>query len=110
MGLAALAMPSPAVAVPLAVPLVLSPAVNASLFATMLRRTPPAMHGRANNGLLQVAIALAALAPLVSGVVVDQASARWAMGLFAGALAVVLPIALLLPSIPEEVDEGEAPD
>src|SRR5215475_12117784 len=79
---AAAIMPSPAIA------LVLAPAMNAALFALMLRRAPPAMHGRVNNGLLQVATALAALAPIVSGVVVERASAAWAMGLFALALAV----------------------
>jgi predicted MFS family arabinose efflux permease len=90
-------MPSPAVALPLAIPLIVAPASNAALFALMLRRTPPAMHGRVNNGLLQVATALAALAPLVSGIVVEQASARWAMVVFAASLAVVLPLALVLP-------------
>jgi hypothetical protein len=94
---AALLMPSPAVAAPLAIPFVLAPATNAALFALMLRRTPPALHGRVNNGLLQVAVALAALAPLASGLVVDLASASWAMALFAASLAVVLPIALLVP-------------
>jgi MFS family permease len=93
---AAALMPSPAVAAPLAIPLVLAPATNAALFALMLRRTPPALHGRVNNGLLQVAVALAALAPLASGLVVEQASAAWAMVLFAASLAVVLPIALLV--------------
>jgi MFS family permease len=100
--LAAAVLPSPAVAIPLALPLVLSPATNAALFAIMLRRTPPRLHGRANNGLLQIATALAALAPLASGLVVDQASARWAMALFAAALAAVVPIALLLPATPAE--------
>lgn len=99
---AAAILPSPAVAVPLALPLVLSPATNAALFALMLRRTPPAMHGRVNNGLLQIATALAALAPLASGVIVEQASARWAMVLFAAALAVAVPIALLSPIPPED--------
>lgn len=103
---AAVILPSPAVAVPLAVPLILSPATNAALFAIMLRRTPAAMHGRATNSLFQVATALAALAPLASGVVVDQASARWAMGLFAAALAAVVPIALLLPATPAEPTDG----
>jgi MFS family permease len=101
---AAAVLPSPAVAVPLALPLVLSPATNAALFALMLRRTPPALHGRANNGLLQVAVALAALAPLASGLVVNEASARWAMVLFAASLAIVVPIALLLPAAPETSD------
>lgn len=100
---AAAVMPSPLVAIPLAVPLILSPAANAALFAFVLRRTPPSLHGRVNNGLLQVALALATLAPLASGVVVNEASARWAMGLFAVALAAVLPIALLRP-IPSAED------
>jgi hypothetical protein len=100
---AAAIMPSPAVAIPLAIPLVISPATNAALFALLLRRTPPAMHGRVNNGLLQIATALAALAPLVSGLVVEQASARWAMALFAVALLAVGPIALVfLPAAPTE--------
>lgn len=98
---AAVVLPSPAVAVPLAIPLLLAPATNAALFALMLRRTPPALHGRVNNGLIQVAVALAALAPLASGLVIEHASAAWAMGLFAAALMVVVPIALVAP-LPQE--------
>jgi hypothetical protein len=101
---AAAVLPSPAVAIPLALPLVLAPATNAALFAMMLRRTPPALHGRVNNGIIQVATALAALAPLASGLVVGEASARWAMVLFAAALAAVVPIALLLRATPDEGD------
>lgn len=97
-------MPSPAVALPLALPLVIAPASNAALFAMVLRRTPPALHGRVNNGLLQVATALATLAPLISGVLVDQASARWAMVLFAVSLVPVLPMALAFPAR-DEPDE-----
>lgn len=100
-GLAAFVMPSPAVAVPLALPLLLSPATNASLFAMLLRRTPESMRGRVNNGLLQVATGLAALAPLASGVVVAQLSARWAVGLFALALVPVAVLAVLLPTVAE---------
>ncbi len=98
---AAFVLPSPAVAIPLALPLVLSPATNAALFSMMLRRTPPALHGRVNNGILQVATALAALAPLVSGLVVEKASARWAMVVFAAALAAVVPIAFFLRATPD---------
>jgi MFS-type transporter involved in bile tolerance (Atg22 family) len=94
---AAVVIPSPAVAVPLAIPFILAPATNAAFFALMFRRTPPALHGRVNNGLLQVALALAALAPLASGLLVGEASAGWAMGLFAAALAVVVPISFLFP-------------
>jgi predicted MFS family arabinose efflux permease len=99
---AAAVLPSPAVGVPLAIPFILAPATNAAFFALMLRRTPPAMHGRVNNGLIQVAVALAALAPLASGLVVGLASAGWAMTLFAASLGAVIPLALLLPSTPEE--------
>jgi hypothetical protein len=99
---AAAIMPSPAVAIPLAVPLVLSPATNAALFAMVLRRAPPAMHGRVNAGLFQVAGALAALAPLIGGFVVNQASAGWAMVLFAAALAVAVPVAFIFPLPPED--------
>jgi MFS family permease len=97
---AAVVLPSPAVAIPLALPLLLAPATNAAFFALMLRRTPPALHGRVNNGLLQTALALAALAPLLSGLVIEKASAGWAMVLFAAALVAVLPIALLRPALP----------
>lgn len=100
-GLAAFVMPSPAVALPLALPLLVAPATNASLFAMLLRRTPEAMRGRANNGLMQVAMALAALAPLVSGVVVAHLSARWAVGFFALALVPVAVLAFVLPTVSE---------
>jgi hypothetical protein len=96
-------LPSPFVALPLAIPLVLSPATNAALFSFVLRRTPPGLHGRVNNGLIQVATALATLAPLASGVIVDEASARWAMGVFAVAIAAVIPIALVLPIPSQDV-------
>ncbi|HEU5363733.1 MAG TPA: MFS transporter [Gaiellaceae bacterium] len=97
-GLAALVMPSPLVALPLALPLLVSPATNASLFAMLLRRTPEAMRGRVTNGLMQVATGLAALSPLASGVVVDQLSARWAVALFALSLAPVAVLAFVLPT------------
>lgn len=100
-GLAAFVMPSPAVAIPLALPLLVAPATNASLFAMLLRRTPEAMRGRANNGLMQVATGLAALAPLVSGVLVDHLSARWAVGFFALALVPVAVLAFVLPTVAE---------
>jgi MFS family permease len=93
MGAAAIVMPSPVVAVPLAIPLLLSPAANAALFAAMIRQTPESMRGRVNNALFQVAVGLAALAPLISGIVIEHLSARWAMGLFAIVLAAVIPIA-----------------
>ncbi|HKD95901.1 MAG TPA: MFS transporter [Gaiellaceae bacterium] len=101
---AAVVMPSPAVAIPLALPLVLSPATNAALFGTVLRRAPASMHGRVNAGLFQVATALAAVAPLIGGLVVNEASAGWAMVLFAAALALSVLVALVFPLPLEETD------
>ena len=103
---AAAAMPSPAIAVPLALPFIVAPATNAALFAILLRRTPAAVHGRVNAGLLLVASGLAAGAPVLSGLIVDQASAGWAMAFFAASLALVVPIALLLPTPPEVSDDA----
>jgi MFS family permease len=90
----------------LAIPLVVSPATNAALFSLVLRRTPPATHGRVNNGLLQVATALAAFAPLASGLIVEHASAGWAMLFFALAIAVVVPAALVVPWPDESPSSG----
>jgi MFS family permease len=81
------------------VPLFLSPATNAALFAAMLRQTPEAMRGRVNNALIQVATGLAALAPLVAGLLVEDVSSHWAIGAFAVALAVSAVMALTLKGL-----------
>jgi MFS family permease len=108
MTVAAFVMPSPFVAVPLAIPLILSPAANAALFSAMLRQTPEAMRGRVNNALFQVAIGLATLAPIVSGLLIDRASAGWAMGLFAATLVALIPLLFVLPDLPEGERERSA--
>lgn len=97
--IAAVVIPSPLVALPIAVPLFLSPATNAALFAAMLRQTPEAMRGRVNNALIQVATGLAALAPLVAGLLVEDVSSHWAIGAFAVALAVSAVMALTLKGL-----------
>jgi MFS family permease len=84
--LAALLLPSPLVAVPVAVTLLLAPAANAALFAAMLRATPDSMRGRVNNTVIQAAMALAALAPLTAGLLVQHFSGRWALTAFAAAI------------------------
>jgi MFS family permease len=96
---AAVLIPSPLVALPLAVPLFLSPTANAALFAALLRRTPEAMRGRVNNALLQVATGLAALSPLIAGLLVEHVSSHWAMGAFAVALGVSAIVALSLKGL-----------
>jgi MFS family permease len=106
LAVAALLIPSPLVALPIAVPLFLSPTSNAALFAAMLRRTPEVMRGRVNNALLQVATGLAALAPLVAGLLVQNISSHWAMGAFAVALAVSTIVALSLKGLREAEAAG----
>ena len=64
---AALLIPSPLVAAPVALDLVLAPTVNAALFAVMLRGAPEEMRGRITNTVFMVATALSTLAPLVAG-------------------------------------------
>jgi predicted MFS family arabinose efflux permease len=95
---AAVLMPSPWVALPIAIPLVVSPTTNAALFATLIRQTPADMRGRVNNALLQVATGLAALAPLAAGALVSVSS-HWAMGAFAVALGVSAVLALTLKGL-----------
>ncbi len=96
---AAFLMPSPLIAIPLAVPFFLSPTANAMLFAALLRATPESMRGRVTNALLQVATGLAALSPLIAGLLIEQASASWAMGAFAGALGISTILALSLKGL-----------
>lgn len=96
MAVAAALMPSPLVAVPLALPLLLSPTANAALFAAMLRGTPVELHGRVTNSTLQAATGLAVLAPIVAGLVVQHASSNWAGGTFAATLALSAMLALRL--------------
>jgi MFS family permease len=96
---AAALIPSPLVALPIAVPLFLAPTANAALFAALLRRTAEDMRGRVNNAFLQVATGLAALAPLIAGLLVEHVSSHWAMGAFAAALGVSAILALTLKGL-----------
>lgn len=93
---AAVLVPSPLVAIPLCIPFFVSPTTNAALFAAMLRETPDALRGRVNNALIQAATGLAALSPLVAGLLVADVSSQWAMGVFAIALSISTVLALTL--------------
>jgi hypothetical protein len=100
-GVAAWLMPSPWIVVPIAVPFFVSPVTNASLFAALLRSTPPEMRGRVNNAVLQAATGLAVLSPLVVGILVTTVSAQWTMGVFAVGLGVATVLALSLRGLRE---------
>ena len=96
---AALLIPSPLVAVPVAMNLLLAPTVNAALFAVMLRGTPEEMRGRVSNTVVMAATALATLAPLTAGLLVQHVSGAWAIGAFAATMAVAAVLSLLLPGL-----------
>jgi len=95
--IAALVLPSPLVALPVAITLLLAPAANAALFAAMLRAAPENMRGRVNNTVIMAATALAALSPLVAGLLVQHVSGRWALGAFAAAIGVAAVMCIGLP-------------
>lgn len=106
---AALLVPSPLVALPVAVTLLLAPTVNAALFAAMLRISPEDMRGRVNSAVILVATALAALAPLTSGLLVEHFSGRWTLTAFAAAIGVSAVMCLALPGLRKaEADAGAA--
>jgi MFS family permease len=98
-GAAALLIPSPLVAAPIAVALLLAPAANAALFAVLLRTTPEDMRGRVSNTVVMAATALATLAPLIAGLLVEHVSGAWAMGAFAASMAVAAALCLILPGL-----------
>lgn len=109
-GIAALVTPSPLVAIPIAIPFFVSPVTNAALFAVMLRRTPAELRGRVNNALLQLAVGLAAFAPLVAGILVAHLPPSWAMGIFALGLVASTVLALTLRGLRiAEQDRGAPP-
>ena len=105
---AAVLIPSPLVAVPVAMNLLLAPTVNAALFAVMLRSTPEEMRGRVSNSVVMVATALATLAPLTAGLLVQHVSGAWAIGAFAATMAAAAVLSLILPGLRQLAWPGNA--
>ncbi len=93
-------LPSPLVAIPVAVTLLGAPAGNAALFAAMLRSAPENMRGRVNNTVIMAATALAAFSPLTAGLIVEHLSGQWALSAFAAAIALVAIASAVLPWLP----------
>ena len=94
---AALALPSPLVALPVAITLLLAPTANAALFAAMFRSTPEDMRGRVNSTVIMMVTGLAALSPLTAGLIVQHVSAQWALGAFAVTIGVAAIMCITLP-------------
>jgi MFS family permease len=83
--------------------------VNAALFAMMLRGTPQDMRGRITSTVLMVATGLAALAPLIAGLLVQRVSGAWAVGAFAATMAMAAVLCLVLPGLREAERLAGAP-
>jgi MFS family permease len=105
---AALVLPSPLVALPVAIALLLAPTANAALFAAMLRTTPENMRGRVSNTTIMMATGLAALSPLTAGLLVQHVSGQWALGAFAVAVAVAAILCIGLPWLRDAESAGGA--
>jgi MFS family permease len=105
-GAAALLIPSPLVAAPVAMALLLAPAVNAALVAVMLRSAPEEMRGRVTNTMLMATTALATLAPLTAGLLVQHVSGAWTVGAFAATMAIAAVLELILPGLRQDQSQG----
>lgn len=97
--IAAVVIPSPLVALPVAAVVLLAPAGNSGLFASALRQAPEEMRGRVTSTVTMSAMSLAVLAPLLAGLLVQHASASWAVGAFAAADAIAAVLALTMPGL-----------
>jgi MFS family permease len=96
---AAVVIPSPLVALPVAIVVLLAPAGNAGLYALMLRQVPEEMRGRVTATVTMAAMALATLAPLLAGLLVEHVSTSWAIGAFAAAEAIAAVLTLVMPGL-----------
>lgn len=103
--MAALVLPSPLVAIPVAVTLLVAPAGNAALFAAMLRATPNNMRGRVSSTVTQAAMGLAALAPLTAGLLVQHFSGLWAMATFVAAAGAAAVLSTMLQGLRDDGQE-----
>ncbi|MEU0427704.1 MFS transporter [Streptomyces canus] len=108
-GAAALLIPSPLLAAPVALALLLAPAANAALVAVVLRSAPEEMRGRVISTVMMAATALATLAPLVAGLIIQHASGAWAVGVFAATTAVAAVLCLTLPGFRQAESPAAAP-
>ena len=96
-------------AVPVALALLLAPAANGALVAVVLRSAPEEMRGRVISTVVMAATALATLAPLLVGLIIQHVSGAWAVGAFAATAAVAAVLCLLLPGFRHAESPAAAP-
>lgn len=109
-GAAALLIPSPLVAAPVALALLLAPSANGALVAVVLRNAPEDMRGRVISTVIMAATALATLAPLIAGLIIQNVSGAWAVGAFAATTAIAAGLCLILPGFRHAESPVAAPD
>jgi MFS family permease len=76
----------------------------------MLRAAPEEMRGRVTNTVGMLAMALAALAPLLAGLLVQHVSGAWAVGAFAAAQGVAAVLCLTMSGLRQADSLAAAPD
>ncbi|MEU3342996.1 hypothetical protein [Streptomyces sp. NPDC006668] len=67
------------------------------------------MRGRVISTVMMAASALAALAPLIAGLIIQHASGAWAVGAFAATTAVAAVLCLTLPGFRQAESPAAAP-
>lgn len=92
--LAALLVPSPAMAAPLAGIGLLAPAANVALMARITRDVPGNLLGRIFSNLQFCAWSLGAVAPVIAGTLVAHANGHVAIAAFAGADLLAATVAI----------------
>lgn len=73
-------------AVPLVLAMLISPSVNATMFAYRIAITPDVMQGRAQSTTGMIAMALNPIGPLLGGLLIELWGGQWA---FAGPAVIV---------------------
>lgn len=102
---AALLLPSPLVAAPIAVLILLLPRANSEAIGYLITSTPRELHGRVSSALGLATGALDLLAPVSAGLLVSNFSAPASMGTFA--LVALLAAALVAKS--KDLKAAESP-
>jgi MFS family permease len=90
---------SPLAAVPLGLIMLVAPALNAGLFGYVAAVTPDRLQGRVSSALMTAAMGLAALSPLVAGLLVAHVGGPGTVLVFVGCMAVAAVVTLVAKGI-----------
>jgi MFS family permease len=79
--------------------MLVAPALNAGLFGYLAAVTPDRLQGRVNSALMTAAMGLAALSPLVAGLLVTHVGGPGTVLVFVGCMAVAAIVTLAAKGI-----------